>query len=121
MTRIDNIEQASKEKLATALGEAYTAMDALQAEKDEHLGIINEAMDTIKDLKQQLAAKTEEKAVEHPVITLGNEKYAVVYPSFHFDGKTYKAEDLKTDLELAQRLLDVQFGGLVHIRPRKKS
>jgi len=121
MNRIDNIEQAGKDKLAPALSEAYATLDAMLSEKQEHLAIIKESMATIQDLKEKLANKTEEKSVEHPLITIGTEKYAVVFPSFQFEGKTYQAEDLKTDPELAQRLLDLQFGGLVHIRPRKKS
>jgi hypothetical protein len=121
MNRIENIEQAGKDKLAPALAEAYSSLDAMLSEKEEHLAIIKESMATITDLKEKLAAKSEEKSVEHPVISLGGEKYTVVYPAFHFEGKTYKADDLKTDLDLAQKLLDVQFGGLVHIRPRKKS
>lgn len=121
MNRIDNIEQAGKDKLAPALAEAYSSLDAMLSEKQEHLAIIQESMATIADLKEKLSAKTEEKSVDHPIITLGGEKYAVVFPSFQFEGKTYRSDDLKTDLDLAQRLLDVQFGGLVHIRPRKKS
>jgi Ni,Fe-hydrogenase I small subunit len=94
-------------------------IDTLNGMIETQQGELSEAANTVKDLKEKLAAKTAEKSAKNPVVTVDGEKYEVTIPAFNFEGKEYSADDVKTDAELAKNLVAIGFGGMMRVDRKK--
>lgn len=88
---------------------------ALQADKDQLMGVIDGQGATIGELEAQVSTLQAKPATE-PRFTLGKKTYGVGVSTFTYKRVTYTAAHLLEDKELQKKLVDAQMGFLTLIQ-----
>ena len=79
-------------------------------------GSVAEQDAIIADLQQKLEKAATPIVSQHPVVTVGKDKYQVTLKQFRFKGVEYKAEDLAKNPAVVKALLEAKVEFLVRIQ-----